>query len=67
MLEALLTVYFCVAGDVCNRFTTSSWSFYVSSCDKGYVEGEIRNMVENETSSIEYEVVDYACFEVKRD
>ena len=54
-------------GDVCNRFTTSSWSFYVSSCDKGYVEGEIRNMVENETSSIEYEVVDYACFEVKRD
>jgi hypothetical protein len=65
-MEALLIVYFCLMSDItqdaCNKYTTSSWSFKVTSCDTHYIREQIDNMIKNETSTIEYEVTDFACY-----
>jgi len=57
----LLIVYFCLAGDVCDRYTTNSSSFYVGSCNEEFLERQVEHIKKNETSSIEIDVVDYEC------
>jgi|2_EtaG_2_1085320.scaffolds.fasta_scaffold07093_2 hypothetical protein len=62
-MKALLIVYFCLVGDICNKYTTSSWSFYVESCDKEYIIDLVENRLETQ-STIKTEVVDYVCIRI---
>ena len=46
-MEALLIVYYCLLTDpVCDRYTITSSSSYVESCDKDYIDGVLEELNE---------------------
>ena len=62
----LLIIYFCMANDICDKYTTSAASFYVSTCDENFVEGQV-NYIRDKTkqnTSLDYIVVDHECFKL---
>ena len=61
---ALLIIYFCMSADVCDKYTTNSASFYVGSCNEEFVERQVNHIKHNQATSLEYDVVDYECFEL---
>jgi len=40
-MVSLLIIYFCMANDVCDKYTTSSASFYVGSCNEEFIERQV--------------------------
>lgn len=65
MTSSLLIIFFCLSSDnVCDRYSTNTASFYVDSCNGAYIEEQIQTMIKNETSFIEYDVVDYQCIKL---
>ena len=53
-----------MANDVCDRYTTNSASFYVGSCNEEFLERQVDLLKNNQTTSLEYDVVDYECFKL---
>jgi len=53
-----------MANDVCDRDTISSASFYVGSCNEEFIERQVNHIKHNQTTSLEYDVVDYDCFKL---
>jgi len=63
-MVSLLIIYFCMANDVCDKYTTSSASFYVGSCNEEFIERQVEHLKDKrkQNTSIDYTVVDYECF-----
>ena len=62
----LLIIYFCMANDVCDRYTTSSASFYVGSCNEEFIERQVELLRDKkkQNTSLDYIVVDHECFKL---
>ena len=63
-MGSLLLIYFCMAADVCDKYTTNSASFYVGSCNEEFIERQIEHLKNNQATSLEDDVVDYECFKL---
>ena len=55
-----------MANDVCDRYTTSSASFYVGSCNEEFIERQVELLRDKkkQNTSLDYIVVDHECFKL---
>ena len=62
-LKFFLVIYFCIMGDVCNRFTTNEITIQVESCGASVIEDKIKKILEDEGQPPRYTIVGHTCFE----
>lgn len=64
-MEALLIVYYCLLTDpVCDRYTITSSSSYVESCDKDYIDGVLEELNERHNVPPKYKLERTECLVV---
>ena len=64
-MEALLIVYYCLLTDpVCDRYTITSSSSYVESCDKDYIDGVLEELNERHNVPPKYKLERSECLVV---
>ena len=64
-MEALLIVYYCLLTDpVCDRYTITSSSSYVESCDKDYIDGVLEELNERHNVPPKYKLERTECLGV---
>jgi len=64
-VEALLIVYYCLLTDpVCDRYTITSSSSYVESCDKDYIDGVLEELNERHNVPPKYKLERTECLVV---
>tara|TARA_R100001530_G_scaffold120246_1_gene87474 strand:+ start:522 stop:722 length:201 start_codon:yes stop_codon:yes gene_type:complete len=61
-LKFFLILYFCIMGDICNKFTTNEITLQVESCAPSIIEDKIKKILEEEGQPPRYTIIKHACY-----